>query len=209
GNAIKFTREGSVTLRVEAQVDERGVGSPAFAPDPEQKAGDFVFRVEDTGPGIAPADLARIFDPFEQARVRGERPEGTGLGLSICRKIVDQMGGRIDVESAVGEGSAFTVALRLPILADKSPASDARPAEAMKPPPDVLARLLDLAERGRIPELVREVGELEEKDARLEAWAGEVRALAGAYRLRELCEELASGEPSADKGAPPVPRAFE
>ncbi|HVK63437.1 MAG TPA: histidine kinase dimerization/phospho-acceptor domain-containing protein, partial [Polyangium sp.] len=55
GNAVKFTREGSVTLRVEAKDDE------------------FIFRVEDTGPGIPPDDLARIFDPFEQAGDRGTR----------------------------------------------------------------------------------------------------------------------------------------
>ncbi|HZF51709.1 MAG TPA: ATP-binding protein [Polyangiaceae bacterium] len=212
GNAIKFTREGSVTLRVEAQVG--GLGSPE--PIPEPRAVDFVFRVEDTGPGIAPADLARIFDPFEQAATGEVRAEGAGLGLSISRRIVEQMGGRIDVKSAVGEGSTFAVALRLPVVAERLAASDGRPAEAMtegarqaaavaeapedparvpgiKPPADVLARLLDLAERGRIPELVDAIGALEAEDARLSGWAGEVRGLAGAYRLRELCEKLASG----------------
>jgi signal transduction histidine kinase len=198
GNAIKFTREGSVTLRVEAQVG--GLGSPEPIPDP--RAVDFVFRVEDTGPGIAPADLARIFDPFEQAAAGEVRAEGAGLGLSISRRIVEQMGGRIDVKSAVGEGSTFAVALRLPVVAGRSPASDGRPAESpedpardpgIKPPADVIARLLDLAERGRIPELVQDLGALEAEDARLAAWAGEVRALADAYRLRELCEKLATG----------------
>ncbi|UQA64036.1 hypothetical protein E8A73_047210 [Polyangium aurulentum] len=176
GNAVKFTREGSVTLRVEAH------------------GADFVFRVEDTGPGIAPADLARIFEPFEQAGDRGERAEGSGLGLSICRKIVEQMGGRMDVKSAPGEGSSFAVALRLPI-AEEAPAGDALAAEAsaprVEPPAEVRARLSDLAERGRIPDLLRELQEVEAQDVRLSPWVGEVRALAEDFKLRELCAALA------------------
>ncbi|WP_437760064.1 ATP-binding protein [Sorangium sp. So ce1389] len=108
GNAIKFTRAGRVTFRV-AGGEQAGCGG-------------VVFRVEDTGPGIAPADLERIFEPFEQAGDERARVEGAGLGLAITRRIVDQMGGRIDVESAPGEGSAFTVALDLPALAGASPA---------------------------------------------------------------------------------------
>ncbi|WP_437840568.1 hybrid sensor histidine kinase/response regulator [Sorangium sp. So ce1153] len=108
GNAIKFTRAGRVTFRV--------------AGGEREGRGGVVFRVEDTGPGIAPADLARIFEPFEQAGDERARVEGAGLGLAITRRIVDQMGGRIDVESAPGEGSTFTVALDLPALAGASPA---------------------------------------------------------------------------------------
>ncbi|WP_437516446.1 ATP-binding protein [Sorangium sp. So ce1099] len=108
GNAIKFTRAGRVTFRV--------------AGGEQEGRGGVVFRVEDTGPGIAPADLARIFEPFEQAGDERTRVEGAGLGLAITRRIVDQMGGRIDVESAPGEGSTFTVALDLPALAGASPA---------------------------------------------------------------------------------------
>ncbi|WP_437627191.1 ATP-binding protein [Sorangium sp. So ce1151] len=108
GNAIKFTRAGRVTFRVAGGEREGGGG--------------VVFRVEDTGSGIAPADLERIFEPFEQAGDERARVEGAGLGLAITRRIVDQMGGRIDVESAPGEGSAFTVALDLPALAGASPA---------------------------------------------------------------------------------------
>ncbi|WP_437746869.1 ATP-binding protein [Sorangium sp. So ce1504] len=112
GNAIKFTREGRVTFRV--------------APRDGQAPGGVLFRVEDTGPGIAAADLARIFEPFEQAGDLRARVEGAGLGLAITRHIVDQMGGRIDVESAPGEGSTFTVALDLPVLAGAAPAGERR-----------------------------------------------------------------------------------
>ncbi|MGK3983094.1 ATP-binding protein [Sorangium sp. So ce136] len=121
GNAIKFTRAGRVTFRV-APPDRH-------APAPAQ--GGVVFRVEDTGPGIAPEDLERIFEPFEQAGDERARVEGAGLGLAITRRIVDQMGGRIDVESALGQGSTFTVALDLPELAGASPAGARRAAGAI------------------------------------------------------------------------------
>ncbi|MDC3959741.1 hybrid sensor histidine kinase/response regulator [Polyangium jinanense] len=324
GNAIKFTRTGSVTLRVEARGEE------------------FFFHVEDTGPGIAPADVARIFQPFEQSGDRRARAEGAGLGLSITRAIVEQMGGRIEVRSVLGEGSTFTVALRLPDVPERTTAVDERPSEPItgyegprrvllvvddnennrtllrdtlgplgflveeaedgaraialveerkpdlvmldlvlpdmhgdevarrlrqlpaleampivacsasgdeaqrrsaeeagcdeflpkpvrfaalfallarrlgltwirtqrvmgeapreevpapriEPPADVVAGLSDLAERGRIPELLQALEGLAAEDARLSAWVSEVRALAETYRLRELCEKLASG----------------
>jgi len=113
GNALKFTREGRVALRVTAKDEE------------------VVFGVEDTGPGIAPADVARIFEPFEQAGERRARAEGAGLGLAISRRIVEQMGGRIDVKSAPGEGSTFSVALPLPVLAGRAPSSAQRSVEAI------------------------------------------------------------------------------
>jgi signal transduction histidine kinase/ActR/RegA family two-component response regulator len=118
GNALKFTRAGRVTLRVSAGED-----------GPEGRG--VVFHVEDTGPGIAPADLERVFEPFEQAGDRRARAEGAGLGLAITRRIVEQMGGRIDVKSALGEGSTFTVALRLPVVRGEAPPADASAAEAI------------------------------------------------------------------------------
>ncbi|MDI1442973.1 hybrid sensor histidine kinase/response regulator [Polyangium sp. 6x1] len=321
GNAIKFTRTGSVILRVEARGEA------------------FFFHVEDTGPGIAPADVARIFQPFEQSGDRRARAEGAGLGLSISRAIVEQMGGRIEVESVLGEGSTFTVALRLPGVSEQTTAIEERPSEPItgyegarrvllvvddnennrallrdtlgplgflveeaengaralarveerepdlvildlvlpdmhgdevarrlrrlpalegmpivacsasgdeaqrrraqeagcdeflpkpvrfaalfallarrlgltwiraprameeaprdeapapriEPPPDVVAQLSDLAERGRIPELLEALQALAAEDEQLSAWVSEVRAFAETYRLRELQEKL-------------------
>jgi signal transduction histidine kinase len=66
--------------------------------------------VRDTGPGIAPADQAKIFDEFQQADSSITKSKGgTGLGLSIARRIVELHGGRIWVESAVGQGATFFV----------------------------------------------------------------------------------------------------
>ncbi|XXY44320.1 ATP-binding protein [Sorangium sp. So ce269] len=103
GNAIKFTQQGRVTLRVEVQK------APAAEVSPSEQR--LCFQIEDTGPGIAHEHLARIFEPFEQVGDQKARAAGTGLGLAITRKIVEQMGGRIEVQSRLGQGSLFTVTL--------------------------------------------------------------------------------------------------
>jgi signal transduction histidine kinase len=94
GNAIKFTDQGGVEIRA-------------------ARAGDrFEIAVVDTGPGIAPADQARIFDEFQQVDSTSTRRKGgTGLGLSISRHIVELHGGRITVDSEVGKGSTFRISL--------------------------------------------------------------------------------------------------
>ncbi|HRC25808.1 MAG TPA: ATP-binding protein, partial [Alphaproteobacteria bacterium] len=95
GNAIKFTREGSVTVRVRAR--------------PRQPAGHILrFEVVDTGIGMPESVRARLFQPFTQADSSTSRKfGGTGLGLSICRKLVELMGGTIGVDSVEGQGSTF------------------------------------------------------------------------------------------------------
>ncbi|WP_437282881.1 AAA family ATPase [Sorangium sp. So ce375] len=101
GNAIKFTERGGVSLRVEVLEETVPAGRMVR------------FRVEDTGPGIAPEHLSRIFEPFEQVGEQSAKSEGTGLGLAITEKLVQQMCGAIEVQSEVGEGSVFTVTLPL------------------------------------------------------------------------------------------------
>ncbi|MDQ3995695.1 MAG: HAMP domain-containing histidine kinase, partial [Gemmatimonadota bacterium] len=93
-NAVKFTGRGSVTLR-------------AF------DAGDDVaFEVRDTGIGIAAENLQRIFEPFWQVEASTTRTApGTGLGLAVTRRLAHLLGGEVSVQSAVGEGSTFTLVL--------------------------------------------------------------------------------------------------
>ncbi len=91
-NAIKFTEHGSVTVSC------------------VREGADLRLTVSDTGIGIRPEDLGRLFRPFHQIDAGlARRREGSGLGLSICRRLVEMMGGSITVESRPGEGSAFTV----------------------------------------------------------------------------------------------------
>ena len=97
GNAIKFTEQGAVTLRLEALPDP--AGGPRLR-----------IEVEDTGPGIAAEDLERVFDPFVQAGQTSAQ-KGTGLGLAITRQFVELMGGRIGVTSDLGRGSRFWIEL--------------------------------------------------------------------------------------------------
>ncbi|MEM9315849.1 MAG: ATP-binding protein [Pseudomonadota bacterium] len=94
-NALKFTVEGRVTLRCRPQSSAEG----------ELR---LCFEVEDTGPGIAPDDQARMFAPFEQIDSSTTRRHGgTGLGLTISRQLVDLLGGELSVSSELGSGSCF------------------------------------------------------------------------------------------------------
>ena len=95
GNAIKFTNDGTVTVRVATEVQ------------------DAVITVHDTGCGISDQDIERIFHPFWQAeQSRTRSAEGTGLGLAVARRLAHLLAGDITVESRPGDGSEFT--LRLP-----------------------------------------------------------------------------------------------
>jgi len=114
-NAVKFTSHGSVSLRVSpmAEVGPRG---PFWR-----------FEVRDTGIGIAPADQERLFESFTQLDSSTTRLYGgTGLGLSIARQLVVLMGGRLGIDSALGQGSLFWV--ELPLALGAPTVDQARPA---------------------------------------------------------------------------------
>ncbi len=98
GNAVKFTTEGSVTLRVTARPQ-------AHPSQPQRRT--LHFEVQDTGPGIAPEELLTIFDAFVQSETGRSAQEGTGLGLTISRQFVQLMGGELSVQSQLGQGSRF------------------------------------------------------------------------------------------------------
>jgi signal transduction histidine kinase len=102
GNAIKFTDSGSVALRVSSE--PKGPAQVLLRLD-----------VEDTGIGMRPEDLGRIFKPFEQVGDMQRRSAGTGLGLAITRALVNDMGGQVQVSSQFGRGSLFQVELPLPV----------------------------------------------------------------------------------------------
>jgi signal transduction histidine kinase len=105
GNAVKFTEEGRVILTLEVE------------------GGWSVLRVEDTGPGIESEHLEKIFEPFWQADPSTTRSAGgTGLGLAITRRLVELLGGQIQVTSTVGKGTSFVIRFA---TTDRSPVSDA------------------------------------------------------------------------------------
>jgi signal transduction histidine kinase/ActR/RegA family two-component response regulator/HPt (histidine-containing phosphotransfer) domain-containing protein len=105
-NAVKFTEKGQVRLRV-SSVDAR-----------------YVFEVTDTGIGLTPEQIARLFQPFEQADSSSTRRHGgTGLGLVISRHLAREMGGDITVRSTPGQGSSFSFIVTLP----EAPTRDTEP----------------------------------------------------------------------------------
>lgn len=103
-NAIKFTDSGSVQLTAEC---ERVAGNTAHV----------AIRVTDTGIGIAPDVQATLFAPFVQAeRSTTRRYGGTGLGLAISRQLAELMGGSLEMDSALGQGTTITLRLALPVM---------------------------------------------------------------------------------------------
>jgi CheY-like chemotaxis protein len=128
GNAIKFTAAGSVTLTVRVvSAGDAAAGQGCR----------LCFTVEDTGPGIAPEDSERIFEPFVQVVRGGAIQEGTGLGLPISREYARLMGGSLTVVSAgaLGQGSSFRLEAPLGMAAAPTPA----------PPPAAARRSTGLA----------------------------------------------------------------
>jgi signal transduction histidine kinase/CheY-like chemotaxis protein len=140
GNAIKFTREGSVTLRVRKkgtkkreQVTGDRLQQQEYLPNiPNPTIHTLIFEIEDTGMGIAPTEIDTLFEAFTQTATGKQSQQGTGLGLPISQKFVELMGGEISVSSQVGRGSIFKFNI-------EAKASQASLIEAQKPTPRVIA----------------------------------------------------------------------
>lgn len=125
-NAMKFTETGSITLRLKAWSEEPGGHAVLIA-------------VEDTGPGMTTDQVARLFTPFDQTRSGVSAAHGgTGLGLAISRQLAELMGGRVTVRTSPGEGSSFTLALRLL----EGEAAESAPQTLGQESRDVVARAL-------------------------------------------------------------------
>lgn len=133
-NALKFTDQGGVTVSLNTDGDV------------------LILRVKDTGIGIDESQIGRIFDPFTQADGSiTRRFGGTGLGLSICKKLVEMMGGRIDVDSELHQGTDFCV--RLPIVATPQDAEKHQPTPAI-PAGNVQPMVILVAEDSRANQMV-------------------------------------------------------
>ncbi len=120
GNAIKFTDKGGVTFKVEI-IDMGEVRTKVLTTNQVR------FQISDTGVGMTPEQLSKIFQPFEQVGDPHKQAEGTGLGLAISRQIVEMMGSSISVTSQLGQGSVFTIDLDLPVAASSSQSATVGP----------------------------------------------------------------------------------
>ncbi|MGB3266324.1 MAG: ATP-binding protein [Microcoleus sp.] len=114
GNAIKFTETGSVTFKIQS-----------IAPK-------IRFQIEDTGVGMTPEQIQKIFLPFEQVGDTKKQAEGTGLGLAITHKIIELMQSKIDVQSVLGSGSTFSFELELPEAKNWAASSRVMPQGAIE-----------------------------------------------------------------------------
>ncbi|MBP0020320.1 MAG: response regulator [Cyanobacteria bacterium SBLK] len=136
GNAIKFTNTGGVFLRISHQVSATsqsllaplskeeiantsaslGAGNKHFGSAQCRQQTTIIFEIEDTGAGIAPEEIDRLFEAFVQTETGRKSGTGTGLGLPISQKFINLMGGEISVSSVVGEGTIFKFDIRAELV---------------------------------------------------------------------------------------------
>ena len=119
GNGIKFTQHGGVSVHTEV-IPQTVTPVTDSNLDAVNHPTSLQITVEDTGPGIAPDALSKIFEAFTQTQVGKTAQQGTGLGLPISRKYVELMGGELEVSSNLGEGSAFR--FTIPVLTTQASA---------------------------------------------------------------------------------------
>ena len=144
GNAVKFTDQGEVSLNFEREEGHK-----------------YIFRVKDTGAGISSEAEAKIFESFMQAEA-GLHHGGTGLGLTISKELVELMGGKLLVDSQEGEGSCFSIYLKLPPAKETVPPRSKRNRRVIRLPDKYCVKALvvdDAQENLRLlSEVLRTVG---------------------------------------------------
>lgn len=199
GNAIKFTKKGTVSLIVQSPNKNK-----------------IRFDIIDSGVGIASEDLFKIFESFEQVGDPAHMQSGTGLGLSISKKLVAMMGGQLNVNSILGKGSNFWLEIDLPtytsltpinlesdadyyqsfpISAPSKPIPPTTPKLTYKtviPPQKVLSELLELTEIGDLQSLKKRLNDLEKSDIRFSAFTRDINTFAQNFQIHEILSYLNS-----------------
>ncbi len=161
------------------------------------------FDIEDSGVGIAPDDLAKLFTPFQQVGDTARRAQGTGLGLAISRNLAALMGGTLTVTSAVGVGSVFRFEVALPVVASAdSQTSPPKPAQEEMlspvapaaaetlPSPAMLKTLFDLADIGDILGLRANLTALAQSEGGLTPFVERLQELAQHFQLGQIRQIL-------------------
>lgn len=199
-NAVRFTQQGSVALRV---AYDRGADAALRC------------EVSDTGIGIPAGKLEVVFQPFTQLVRGGVAREGTGLGLTIARHLVLLMRGNIEVESEPGKGSTFRVTLPLPQVGEEEapltgqipeePAGEATAAAAeeqveLEAPAEKLQELYELAMLGDMKRIATWAEELMESDRRYIPFATTVRELAQGFKAKAIVDLVENHLPEKKDG---------
>jgi PAS domain S-box-containing protein len=186
GNAIKFTQTGIVTLRVGKQpLDRRQTQTPDYLK--ARLAGSLTrdytlsFEVEDTGPGIATAEMEHLFGAFVQAEAGRQSGQGTGLGLAISRRYIELMGGEIKVNSVLNQGSTFKFEIPIRVVeANLQPLQQAQRIVGLQPEQptyrilivedQVTSRILAVRILAKVGFEVREAADGQEAIALWQSW---------------------------------------
>lgn len=183
GNAVKFTHQGEVRLRLEIRENPTQARLRA--------------EVCDSGRGIAPEHREQLFQPFRQGNDTRLYSEGMGLGLPISQDLIRRMGGQLEVDSKVEQGSLFWFEIPVEIIAgttveleDKQEASTGKPVEVLAsmrlPSVSTLEDFWRLARLGRLQALQRQAASLLTEDPDLEPFCAHVTGLSQQFKLKEL-----------------------
>ncbi|MCP4107676.1 MAG: response regulator [Desulfobacteraceae bacterium] len=188
GNAVKFAETGTITFRIRCF---------KYQAASEEKAVRIRFEVEDTGVGIKPEQLEKIFLPFEQVRNAEQWHEGTGTGLAISSHIVSLMGGKIKVISRFGKGSTFWFEAVFPMISgpagdkhtnieeNKPDAWDIK-TKIIPPPLEQLEILYEMAMLGVMERIEQHADNLEEKNSKYIPFSDQLRKFANNYEDEKL-----------------------
>ncbi len=191
-NAVRFTDEGGVTLKVAKHPPtplKGGIDAGGTDDSPlEGGRGVFCFQVEDTGIGIPADQLEAIFTPFKQ--VIGDTHKidgGAGLGLAVSRRLIRLMGSNLHVQSTPGKGSTFWFELELPeaagIIEEKEEydaldiQSETKNGPIIPPPVEEVSQLYKLAKMGDIFEIRARIEEIDKLDPKYALFAANIRLL--------------------------------
>ena len=205
GNAIKFTDQGSVTLKVNVKESEHvnkgeHIGSPLQQTqcwgEPAGSPVFLSFRIEDTGIGISQENLETIFKQFEQVGKQKLETKGTGLGLTISKNFVELMGGQLHVSSQINVGTQFwfEIILKTSTFSQKLDLSkfDSNTGENIVqqpivfPPIAELEKLYELTLMADIDELEEQVTILAESDVSLKSFVTKMQSFLKKYQVGQL-----------------------
>ncbi|MBW4617040.1 MAG: MASE1 domain-containing protein [Desmonostoc vinosum HA7617-LM4] len=188
GNAIKFTDEGGVIFRVEV-IEKR-----------QEKLPKVRFHIEDTGVGMTPQQVQKIFQPFEQVGSSEKQAEGTGLGLAISQKVVSLMDSKIKVQSQPGMGTIFYFEVELAQTEEWAQTSvivsdvdvlttnnqDISGSEIVIPPASELSTLYEAAQRCDIGDIQTEIHRIQGLDPKYIPFAEQILVLADEFEMEAI-----------------------
>lgn len=185
GNAIKFTEQGFVKVRLSFERDE-------------EQSGRLIGEVEDSGPGIQADELAKLFKPFEQTTA-GMKTGGTGLGLALSQEYCRKMGGEITVSSEVDKGSVFRFSVQVKAV-DRQPEKTVQPNIPIahpKLPVELTNRLSEAIGKADIDQVMEMIEEVEMYSPPL---ADVLKKKAGEYDYESITELLKQIQRGDDDG---------